>query len=138
MAYQDLVKNIIDYADSRTKEIGLSKQLDWEVHLLIDACYSGSAINQAKEWIKQQGGKIEWHGCELKYFKNKCELEFIIHTSCSADELAYDCGENMGGLWLNRYVSKDEFIKETLKVTKPDGSEVKQTGQEFEAVIIKK
>ena len=75
-------------------------------------CHSGSAIDEAKNWARQQedifekGEYVDDEGIKkgghiiIKYFKDvDCELSLFIKTACTAEEKANDNGEGMGGLF---------------------------------------
>ena len=108
--------------------------MTWREHqrfVYIDACQSGSAIDEAKIWAVEKGGSIlyqehHYSECRMQYFNTFCQAILKIITSCAAKEHAADTVNDQGGLWTNYFVAKgiEPIPGKKFFGTKPDNSQV--------------
>ena len=75
------------------------KEITWCFNSFVDVCHAGSCVDKARRWDQRNNDG-------LHYFCHNCKLNFKIHCSCLANELASDCGSGKGGLWLNHFIAK--------------------------------
>ena len=62
MLYYDIYELVAIAAANQTKVVNFfKKDIHWKVNFYIDISYSGGAIEQVKQWIKDNGGKVYQH-----------------------------------------------------------------------------
>lgn len=47
-----------DFERGLNEEI-VDKEVLWKVYFYIDVCHSGSAVEQTKKWINEEGGEVK-------------------------------------------------------------------------------
>lgn len=108
----------------------------------MDLCYSGTAIDQLKAFLRSKG-KVETESGDNNFgqvdtvhaFVGEGQIEFRLHTACASDEVAFDNGEAAGGSFTHEFLEKCiEPIHGYPLHPKDDNSKV-QHCQGYKAII---
>lgn len=90
----------------------------WYVNINLDACHSGSALQQADTWVQQkqlfqlfqreryQNKDENTKEIFVCAFDQECDLDLTVYSSTNAKQEANDAGEGIGGKWTNFFLAK--------------------------------
>lgn len=59
MEYKVLIDLLVEQTEKQSAYLDLKKEIDWTVDVLVDACYSGSLLENGAEWVEGKGGFID-------------------------------------------------------------------------------
>jgi hypothetical protein len=112
--YKNLLAKIKKLAEDRTQKLNLDDEIIWSYNLMLDCCYSGSAIDAAKN---MEGADEEG----FRTFSQNGRLILEIYTAASGDQPAWDLGANRGSLFTNTWITKGIHAVKNQELTTPDG-----------------
>jgi hypothetical protein len=119
VTYQFIYKLFTETIDKHhKKDLNLKDKITWSVELYIDACHSGSALQEAIKYAENfEHKKLARNGdnnarYKIGAFDEKVKLELHLMTSATGEQLANDAGLGRGSKWTNHYLAKGKYPNE--------------------------